>query len=70
MTRSGSTITITGVAGDYSLLVAQEGSSWCDPIEKIALSCTLTVDLSRLETEKIVTISDGGEVTEHKVKMP
>ena len=70
MTRSGSTITITGVAGDYSLLVAQEGSSWCDPIEKTALSGTLTVDLSRLETEKIVTITDGDEVTEHKVKMP
>ena len=69
MTRSGSIVTITGVAGDYSLLVAQEGSSYSEPIEKTAQTGTLFIDLSRVG-EHILTITDGDEVTEHKVKMP
>ncbi len=69
MTRSGSTVTITGVAGDYSLLVAQEGSSYSEPIEKTAQTGTLFIDLSRVG-EHILTITDGDTTTEHKVKMP
>lgn len=69
MTRSGSTVTITGVAGDYSLLVAQEGSSYSEPIEKTAQTGTLFIDLSRVG-EHILTITDGDTTTENKVKMP
>ena len=69
MTRSGSTVTITGVAGDYSLMAAEEDASYSEPIEKTAQTGTLVIDLSRIG-EHILTITDGDEVTEHKVKMP
>lgn len=65
-------LTIEGLTGDYKFWATDYEHSGLDSyaIEGTARTGTLTVDLSRLETEKIVTITDGDEVTEHKVKMP
>lgn len=65
-------LTIEGLTGDYKFWATDYEHSGLDSyaIEGTARTGTLTVDLSRLETEKIVTITDGNEVTEHKVKMP
>ena len=65
-------LTIEGLTGDYKFWATDYEHSGLDSyaIEGTARTGTLTVDLSRLETEKIVTITDGDTTTEHKVKMP
>ena len=67
MTRDGSSVTITGVAGTYSLLAAKGDESWRDPIEGITEIGTLSIDLSRIE-ENLLTITDGDSVTTHELK--
>lgn len=69
MTRDGSTVTITGVAGEYSLLVAKGQEDYRTPIVGTARTGTLTVDLSRIG-EDILTVTDGDVTTEHEVKKP
>lgn len=73
MSLSEELLTIEGLTGDYKFWATDDmAHTGLDSyaIEGTARTGTLTVDLSRLETEKIVTITDGDEVTEHKVKMP
>lgn len=67
MTRNGSSVTITGVTGMYSLFVAKGDESWRDPIEGITEIGMLRIDLSRIE-ENLLTITDGDSVTTHELK--
>ncbi len=68
MTRDGSTVTITGVAGNYRLLIAKGTESYQDPIEGTAETGTLVIDLSRVMEENILTVTDGATTIEHEVK--
>ena len=72
MTRSGDTITIEGLSGDYKFWATDLVHSGLDSyaIEGTARTGTLTVDLSRLDTEWVITITDGDVTTEHEVKKP
>lgn len=72
MSHSADTLTIDGLTGAYKFWATDFVHAGLDSyaIAGTAQTGTLTVDLSRLEAEQIVTITDGDEVTAHKVKKP
>lgn len=66
MTQEGTTVTITGLEGEYRFWATEKYHLDNYAICGTARTGTLVIDLSRLE-EHIVTITDGDEVTEHEV---
>lgn len=68
--QDGNTVTITGLEGEYTLELWKEVGSWQSPIEGTAETGTLTVDLSRVMAENILTIADGDVTGEYAVKEP
>lgn len=68
MSQEDGIVTITGIEGEYTLELWKEVGYWQDPIRGTTQTGTLVIDLSRVMAERILTITDGDEVTGHEVK--